>query len=258
MVRHRWAPLLTTLMLLWAQAAQATTLEDDESLTFDTPRPPRLAHLPEPMVFDLVRGLNARAGELEANALARIPVGSALPNSVIWAPEIEYAVADGFALELELPMQNAALEAVKVAAQTTFGSTFQGRLLHGGQAIVERGLHNGATQASALYLVGLDLESGWSFFGMLGLRGSFIRGGESVDLLESIANLHVGKQVHPRVNLGVEVNSADVVGGSGEVLIMPQLHWRLLDHTAVQAGVGTRYDELGYQGVAAMRLIFEL
>jgi hypothetical protein len=255
--RHA-AALVCVICLLPTAPLYAAALEDEESLSFDGPLPPRLAHLPEPMVFDLVRGLNARAGELEANALARIPVSGQRPDTVLWAPEVEYALFDGFALELELPMLNSTLEAVKVAAQATFGSTFEGRLLHGGQAIVEHALHVPVTYATALYLVGLDLESGWSFFGMLGLRGTFARGGEDVDLMETIANLHIGKQLSPRLNLGVEVHSADVVGGFGEVLLMPQAHIRLAGHTALQAGIGARYAQQGYQGVAAMRLIFEL
>ena len=57
----------------------------------------------EPMVFDLVRPLGARRGELEVNALAQRNL-SGPDRNVEWAPEIEYAVADGFAVELELPL----------------------------------------------------------------------------------------------------------------------------------------------------------
>src|SRR5690606_10266294 len=56
---------------------------------------------PEPMIYDLVRGLDAEAGELEINALVRIhPDRDGARLS--YAPEVELALLDGFAVELEL------------------------------------------------------------------------------------------------------------------------------------------------------------
>ena len=46
---------------------------------------------PEPMVFDMVRGLGAEQGEVEVNTLVLVPTD---PAAAIWAPEIEAAVAD--------------------------------------------------------------------------------------------------------------------------------------------------------------------
>ncbi len=66
------------------------TVEDLEAR--DGPR------IPEPMVFDLVRGLGARRGELEFNVLNLVPFRRGGP-SYEWAPEVEYAVFDGFAVE---------------------------------------------------------------------------------------------------------------------------------------------------------------
>ncbi len=54
--------------------------------------PGPVPHIPERLVFDLVRGLGTRRGELAINVLAR--VRSESPN-VLWAPEIEWAFADG-------------------------------------------------------------------------------------------------------------------------------------------------------------------
>src|SRR5690606_33047962 len=70
-------------------------------------------HIPEPLAFDLVRGLGARKGELEVNVLLEVPVGG-VPH---WAPEVEWALADGAALELELPIRGTELEAIKFASQ---------------------------------------------------------------------------------------------------------------------------------------------
>lgn len=68
-------------------------------------------HIPEPLVFDLVRGLGARRGELEINVLGQFPVGGSNNRKIHWAPEVEGAVTDGIALELELPFEGSELEA---------------------------------------------------------------------------------------------------------------------------------------------------
>ena len=57
-------------------------------------------NIPEPLMFDLVRGLGAKQGELEINALADFPVNHISHREVEWAPEIEYALFDGFAVLL--------------------------------------------------------------------------------------------------------------------------------------------------------------
>ena len=77
--------------------------------------------IPEPMVFDLVRPLGGKKGELEANVLGLIPLRrragaidqvpdplGLVPQSrrsaaIELSPEIEYAVRDGVALELRCP-----------------------------------------------------------------------------------------------------------------------------------------------------------
>ena len=55
--------------------------------------------VPEPMVFDRVRGLGADKGELEANALALVPLNDTGVRDVAWAPEVEFAVVDGDRVE---------------------------------------------------------------------------------------------------------------------------------------------------------------
>ena len=62
--------------------------------------------VPEPLMFDLVRGLGAKKGELEINALADFPLNNTSSRNVEWAPEVEYAVFDNLAVELELPFEN--------------------------------------------------------------------------------------------------------------------------------------------------------
>ncbi|MBT8181470.1 MAG: hypothetical protein KJO53_07770, partial [Eudoraea sp.] len=62
--------------------------------------------IPEPMIFDLVRELGARQGELEINVLAEFPLNNNTSRHIEWAPEIEYAIWDNFAVEFELPIED--------------------------------------------------------------------------------------------------------------------------------------------------------
>lgn len=52
-----------------------------------------IPHIPEPMVFDLMRPLHARAGEVEVNTIGILPPGGRLK----WAPELEATLLDGLA-----------------------------------------------------------------------------------------------------------------------------------------------------------------
>ena len=87
-------------------------------------------HIPEPMVFDLVRGLGAGKGEFEANVLAEFPLDRTASREIEWAPEVEYAFADGLALEFELPFEDGELEGYKGAFQWTIGRPGGGRFIH--------------------------------------------------------------------------------------------------------------------------------
>ena len=59
-------------------------------------------------------------------------------NVVDWAPEVEVAVTDRFALEFELPFEDGDLVAYKLAAQATFGTAFDDAYIHGKQVIVDK------------------------------------------------------------------------------------------------------------------------
>ena len=98
--------------------------------------------IPEPLMFDLVRGLGAKQGELEINSLADFPLNNGSNRGVEWAPEIEYALFDNFAIELEFPLNNFELEALKMAIQWTIGSSKNNKFIHGIQVIGEKYIHD--------------------------------------------------------------------------------------------------------------------
>ncbi len=116
-------------------------------------------HIPEPMIFDLVRGLGARSGELEFNTLARFPVNRRDSRHTEWAPEGEYAVADGVVLELGLPFEDSELEAYKVAAQFTLGQLERAGFIHGAQFIFENVRHKDLLEFTGLHISGFDSTS---------------------------------------------------------------------------------------------------
>ncbi len=216
---------------------------------------PRIA---EPMVFDLVRPLGAKRGEGEINVLGLVPLTNqsrrvdGVPDplglvrrspdrqGIEWAPEIEYAVCDGIALEFELPMENGRLEAYKTAAQVTFGTGFDYRFIHGAQAIVQYDRHPGLWTTTLLYLAGFRFDETWSVFGMFGSRAE-VSGGVPNKEVELLANMTLFADVTERLVAGIETNVGQVFGGNTEVLVMPQLHYEIGPYWMIQAGVGARF-----------------
>ncbi len=213
--------------------------------------------IPEPMVFDLVRPLGAKRGEGEANVLGIVPLGrksrtvddAADPLGLVrrspdtqgleWAPEIEYTVRDGLAIEFELPMENATVEAYKAAGQATFGTLWDHRFIHGTQVIAQYDRDPGLWTTTWLYLAGYRFDETWSVFGMFGPRfehGSQI-GGRNTEIL---SNVTVFADISERLVAGVETNFGQVLQGSATLLVMPQVHYEVGFRWMVQGGVGFR------------------
>jgi hypothetical protein len=230
--------------------------------------------IPEPMVFDLVRPLGAKRGESEINVLGLVPLAhrskrvngfpdplglvrrSADREGIEWAPEIEYAVCDGVALELELPMENGRLEAYKTAGQVTFGTSFDHRFIHGAQAIVQYDPHPSIWTTTLLYLAGFRFDKTWSVFGMFGSRAE-VSGAVPNKEVELLANVTLFADVTEQVVAGVETNVGQVFGGNTKLLVMPQLHYELSRYWMIQAGVGARFTSALVLPEAGFRLIRE-
>jgi hypothetical protein len=127
--RPQFRAIIATLSIFFLLTAMnpawSNSLEDSEDgdAALGSERP----HIPEPMVFDLVRPLGVRQGEFEINALA----GHAFTNGeTAWAPELEYAVRDGLAIEFERPFENLSIAEYKLAAQGTLGTLAGQRFIH--------------------------------------------------------------------------------------------------------------------------------
>jgi hypothetical protein len=232
-------------------------------------------HVPEPLVFDLVRPLGARRGELEVNTLAIMPLTSSRSGSVRagdelglvplsedraeieWAPEIEFALWDGFAVEFEFPFEGSRLEELKLGMQFTFGTAFDDRFIHGFQGLAERALQSTTTSWTGLYLAAMRFSPRWSALGMWGLSYEAGAGVDEIggDRTQALQNLSVFYNLTDEVHLGLETNYAVSTAGDQTLLLMPQLQLAMGQHLSLQLGAGVGFSASETLPQAALRLI---
>jgi hypothetical protein len=206
--------------------------------------------IPEPMIFDMVRPLGAKRGELEANALVERNL-SGPHRTAEWAPEIEYAIADGFAVEFELPFDGTRLTDFKLGLQGTFGTFAGGRAIHGVQYLGLYDRASGRWGSTLVYMLGYRFDERWSTITMAGI-GDVTIGGES----KLIVNHSTFYDLSSATTLGVEMNLSR--GSENRTLIMPQLHQHLSPQLSIQAGLGAvREEHESWRPRAAIRLITE-
>jgi hypothetical protein len=213
--------------------------------------------IPEPMVFDMIRPLAAPRGELEANTLALFPI-NARGEEIDWAPEIEYAFANGWAVEFELPFEDARLAAYKFALQGTFGTFANKRGVHGVQTIVEINRDTGRLDTSLLYIAGVRYSEKWSTLTMIGVNrpdDQPLPGERRDDAI--LFNHSIFNDVGKHTVVGVETN---IRAGRTNTkwLVMPQVHQRLSEKIMLQAGLGAQKSpQRSAHPTAAVRLIKE-
>jgi len=231
-------------------------------------------NVPEPMVFDLIRPLGVRQGEMEVNVLGSVPfrrTRSRTPQfsfitgadqstqkraTFEWAPEIEYGLFDNFAVEFELPLAEGRVEAFKGAAQYTLGTAFDERFIHGFQGILFVDRTNGAVTPTVLYLAALRLDPTYSLQAMVGFSHEF--GGENlVSPTFVLLNMALFAEVNAKWILGVEANYTSELDGAAGLLFMPQVHWNISDKSSIQFGVGTRAQEGNFKVEGVFRIIHE-
>ncbi len=217
--------------------------------------PGRAPHIPEPMSFDLVRGLRSRAGELESNALLlwRHKQGR---SSFEWAPQIEWAPADDLAVQVEAKIDGDRAEAVKFSAQGSDRRLYKpGSAVHAWQMISETQLQSATSSIAALYL-GAVRAGRFSTLWMLGVRFGIVG-------RDPVANALVVNQswmwdVHERVTVGSELNvDAPNLGTRTSVRVLPQLHFQVGQRLRLQFGAGADLDARAIASVFGLRLIVE-
>ena len=209
-------------------------------------------HIPEPMTFDLVRGLGARKGEVEVNSLAVFNLARG-HRDLAWAPEVEWAFAHGLAVELELPVHNRELDALKGAFQATFPDNRE-HLIHGVQIIGEYHLSSRRVELTTLYLIG-GRAGQWSMLAMLGARA--ITPMDARAHYEALINPSVYNDITETLTVGVETNIAWGLGGKHMLAIIPQVHWQISTRVRLQIGAGARLEGRDLQPLIATRVILE-
>ncbi|VXC58799.1 hypothetical protein [Sphingomonas sp. 8AM] len=207
----------------------ATTLLTATSAAAQTAYPV----IPEPMIFDMMRPLGAHKGEMEVNALA-MTTSPFRPRVAEWAPEVEYAFADGMAVEFELPFNGAKLEAFKLGLQAAFGASADGRSAHGVQYLGIYDRETGRYSNSLLYMAGHRFTARWSMMNMVGVDDIALRRRNGRNAL--LLNHATFYDVTAGTIAGVELN---VAGGRERLVrVAPQLHQRLAARVNVQAAAG--------------------
>ena len=192
----------------------------------------RRLRVPEPMVYDLVRPLGVRRGEMEVNALFDI---NPQTGQIGWAPELELGVADGLAMELELPFDNLQQTRHKVALQKTLEIRPEHGDARGWQVLVDYQKHHRQYAMDATYLHAQRWTDAWSSLSMLGLRLHEVRGQRN---MATLINNTLFYDVSDKLTLGLELNHQVSRGGTWRYRATPQLHYDLSPRYTAQLGWG--------------------
>jgi len=218
-----------------------------------------IVQIPEPLMFDLVRGLGARQGELEINSLADFPLNDASARGVEWAPEIEYALFNNFAVEAEFPLNNFELEAYKMAVQWTIGMSPNNKFIHGIQVIGEKYIQDDILELSLLYVPGYRFNEVWS---ALGLFGVMLESGSDTPKKDYtiLLNASVFADLDSHTVVGLEINNSDptfqrIDNNEMELLLLPQVHYEFDSGLAFQFGLGPKFSEGDTEFSAVLRAI---
>ncbi len=185
------------------------------------------------MIFDMMRPLGAKRGELEVNTLGTLPL-SGNGQQMHWAPEVEYAFADGWAVEFELPFEGRRLAELKVGLQASFGSSNDGRLVHGIQYFGVYDRAHRSYRSTVAYMIGHRFNDRWSMMSMVGLADVSARRASGRN--GAIINHSTFFDLSDHSVAGLEINYLG--GREGHILVMPQWHQRLSSMTNVQLGIG--------------------
>lgn len=208
--------------------------------------------IPEPLFIDLVRGLGAKKGEWEMNSLFYHGQGGF--SDLGWAPEIEWAFADGSAIELEFPMQGHSLHSYKAAFQQRVYKSEDRSHLQGVQFIYETDKEFGHSDFTAYYILAHRFSPKVSMITILGGKTLI----ERYDGLMKIFNHSVFYNYTREIDLGFEFNYFSQTPYRDQVLqVVPQLHLAMGQGYKIQFGFGGGQDDRRWSPVTMLRVIRE-
>lgn len=207
--------------------------------------------VPEPLFFDLVRGLSASKGEWEVNTLLHHTEGNF--DQLHWAPELEWVFRKNMAFEIELPMMGSSLQNYKAAFQTTLYQDYESASIHGLQFIYEAHKDWRYTEATALYIYAHRFNHEWSMISLMGVRTIL----EEFHGLAWLFNHSFFYNYSREIDLGLEVNMASKELGHAFKQVVPQVHLTMGERYKLQFGVGGREVDKQWSPVAILRWIRE-
>lgn len=207
--------------------------------------------VPEPLFVDLVRSLSAEYGEWEINSLFYHTQG--YYDNFNWAPEVEFVLKSGTAVEFEFPMVGGELTNYKVALQQRFYQNERRTHLHGLQVIYEADDKFMHSDATVYYIVAHRFNHYISALGLYGVKSIL----ESYQGLEILLNQSIFFNYSQEIDFGIEYNYA-----SGDLFekywqLIPQLHLAFEEGAKIQFGFGAREMASRISPVGTFRLIFE-
>lgn len=208
--------------------------------------------IPEPLFIDLVRGLGSKKGEWEVNSLFYHGQGGF--SDLNWAPEIEWAFADGTALELEFPMRGNSLHSYKAAFQKTVFKSRDRSHQQGVQFIYETGKDFGHSDLTGYYILAHRYSPKVSSIAIFGFKTLL----EHYQGLTTIFNHTAFYNYTQEIDLGMEVNYFSQTSYMDQVLqVVPQLHLAMGSGYKIQFGFGGGEDGGRWSPVSMLRVIRE-
>ena len=207
---------------------------------------PAVVTVPEPLYFDMIRGLGARAGELELNVLTHASWGR-LPAEPTVSPELELVPLPGVGLELEGSFDAAGFRNVRVGVQGTLPGGLGESFLHGWLALGTHEPRGDRWRGAALYIAAYRFDAHWSLLAMAGVE--LDREATLPTRAATLLNPSLFFDLSAETALGVELNHRHVLGESSELLVLPQVHWQPVRWIKAQAGAGMDA-KLGSTGLA--------
>jgi hypothetical protein len=216
-----------------------------------------VSEIPEPLVFDLVRPLGAKKGELEINALVRSEKQYGFEELHV-SPEIEYVFAKNLAFELEAPMIGSKPDSIKTTLQWTIG--FSGKkkqMVNGIQLMTERYVMNTFhNEVTPLFIHGHRLSLDWSYLSMFGAQYTDLQYQHSLIPVMNFTLFYVYS--HSReIEFGLEHNLLGIGETFKYYRIVPQLEIIFHNHWKMQYGFGGLFANHEWQTTTDFRVICE-
>lgn len=217
-----------------------------------------LSHIPEPMVFDLVRPLGSKKGQWETNMILTQEKDPKLSRSHE-SPEIEYVFMDDLAAELEIPGVGGEPEAIKGVLQWTLGHLFDHKeSIHGLQLIHERYVQKHPySETTPLYVYGHRFNDVYSALLIVGDQLRYHHAGTDHRLVLNATLFRVYSKVKD-IEFGLEQNLLGFGRNFEYWRITPQVDLILEDHWKIQTGFGTIYSYAkGWDSTSSIRIVKE-